>query len=80
MGCSKSHSKKKVYNNTGPLGNKEKSQKQPSMLSIRGRKRRTKPKVRRKKKIIKIRVELNEIDTIKYNKILMKLRVGSWKK
>lgn len=23
MGCSKSHSKKKVYNNAGPLGNKE---------------------------------------------------------
>ena len=67
MGCSKSHSKRKVYNNTSlPQENKKNSNKQPNFTSKASRERRTdRPKVSRRKEVIKIRAEINEIETKK---------------
>ena len=68
MGCSKSHSKRKVYSNTSlPQETRESSNKQANFTSkdlklVEGQ---TRPKVSRRKEIIKIRAEINEIETKK---------------
>ena len=62
MGCSKSSSKREVYSNT--ILNQETrniSNKQPKLTPKAIRERKTKkPKVSRRKEIIKIRSEINE--------------------
>ena len=67
MGCSKSSSKREVYSNTIlPQGTRNISDKQPNLTPKASRERRTKtPKVSRRKGIIKIRAEINEIETKK---------------
>ena len=67
MGCSKSHSKRKVYSNTSPpLDTRKSSNKQPKFTSKAARERRqTRPKLSRREEIIKIRAEINEIETRK---------------
>ena len=65
MGCIKSHSKKKVYSNTSPLQETRKSSnKQANFTSkaAREREEQTRPKVSRRKEIVKIRAEINEIE------------------
>ena len=62
MGCSKSSSKREVYSNTS-LAQETRtiSDKQPNLTAQAIRERRTKkPKVSRRKEIIKIRSEINE--------------------
>ena len=62
MGCSKSSSKREVYSNTIlPQETRNISNKQPNLIPKAIRERRTKkPKVSRRKEIIKIRAEINE--------------------
>ena len=63
MGCSKSSSKRDVYSNKIlPQETRKISNKQPKLTP---RERRTNPKVSRRKEIIKIRAEINEIETKK---------------
>ena len=74
MGCSKSSSKREVYSNTIlPQERRKISNKQPKLTPKAIRERRTKkPKVSRRKEIIKIRSEINEKEmketNIKINK------------
>ena len=65
MGCSKSSSKREVYSNTILL--QEKSQINNLTLHLKEleKEEQTKPKGSRRKEIIKIRVEINEIETKK---------------
>ena len=67
MGCSKTSSKKEVYNNTGlAQATRKLSNKQPNLPpKAMGETRTKKPKVSRRKEIIKIRAEINEIETKK---------------
>ena len=67
MGGSKGSTKKEVYSNTSlPREIGKNSNKQPNFTSKAAReKRRTRPKVSRRKEIIKIRAEINEIETKK---------------
>ena len=71
MGCSKSSSKRDVYSNTFiPQETREISNKQHNLAPVATRERTAttkKPKVSisRKKEIIKIRAEINEIETRK---------------
>ena len=67
MGCSKNISKREVYSNTILSQETRKfSQKQPNLTPKATRERRTnKLKVSRRKEIIKIRAEINEIETKK---------------
>ena len=67
MGCSKSNSKREVYSNTILLQETRKILNKQSNLTPKGtRERRTnKPKVGRRKEIINIRAEINEIETKK---------------
>ena len=61
MGCSKSRSKREVYNNTIlPQETRKISNKKPNLTPKAIRERRTKkhPKVSRRKEIIKIRAEI----------------------
>ena len=69
MGCSKSSSKRKVYSNTSLPQEKRKISNEQSNLTPKGtRERRTnKTQSQRKKEIIKIRAEINEIETKKNN-------------
>ena len=62
MGCSKSSSKKEVYNNTVlPQETRKVSNKQPNLTPKGTREEEQKrPKVSRRKEIIKIRSEINE--------------------
>ena len=65
MGCSKSSSKKEVYSNSiSPQETRKISNKQsnPTLKQLEKEEKR-KPKVSRKKEIIKIRAEINEIET-----------------
>ena len=65
MGCSKSTSKREVYSNTSlPLETRKISNKQFN-FTPEGTRQRTKPKVSRRKEIINIRAEINEIETKK---------------
>ena len=66
MGCSKSSSEREVYSYTSlPQETRNTSNKQSNVTPKGSRERRTKPKVSRKKEIIKIRAEINEIETKK---------------
>ena len=67
MGCSKSCSKRKVYSNTSPPQETRKSSNKQLTLHLKQleREKQTRPKVRRRKEIIKIRAEINEIETMK---------------
>ena len=66
MGCSKSSSKREVYSYTTlPQETRKISSKQSNVTRKGTRERRTKPKVSRRKEIIKIRAEINEIETKK---------------
>ena len=64
MGCSKSNSKREVYSNTIlPQETRKTSNRQPNFTPKTTGKRRTttkKPKISRRKEIIKIRAEINE--------------------
>ena len=62
--ASKSSSNRKVYSNTSLLQEIRKiSNEQPNFTPKGTREKRTKPKVSRRKEIIKIRAEINEIGT-----------------
>ena len=66
VGCIKSSSKREVYSYTSLPKETRKISSKQSNLTLKGtRERRTKPKVSRRKKIIKIRAERNEIETKK---------------
>ena len=67
MGCNKGSSKREVYSNTIlPQETRKISNKQSNLTPKWTRERRTKiPKVSRMKEIIKIRAEINEIETKK---------------
>ena len=67
MGCSKSSSKREVYSYTSlPQETRKLSNKQSNLTPQGTRERRTtKPKVNRRKEIIKIRAEINGIETKK---------------
>ena len=60
MRQNKSNSKRKIYSKTGlPQETRKHSNKQPNFPSKRIRKRRAKPKVSRRKEIIKRKTEIN---------------------
>ena len=65
MGCSKSNFKREVYNDTSlPQETRNISNKQPKLTPKTTRERTTtKTKVNRRKEIITIRAEINEIET-----------------
>ena len=67
MGCSKSSSKREVYPIQPYLKKQEKSQINNLTLHLKEleKEEQTKPKVSRRKEIIKIRAKINEIDTKK---------------
>ena len=67
MGYSKSSSKREIYSNTILLQETRKiSNEQPNLTTKGTRKRRiNEPKVSRRREIIKIRGEINEIETKK---------------
>ena len=67
MGCSKSTSKRKFIAIQAYLKKQEKSQVNNLNLHLKEleKEEQTKPKVSRKKEIIKIRAEINEIETKK---------------
>ena len=61
MGCSKSSSKREVYDNTTLLQETRKtSNRQPNFTSKTTGKRTKPPKISRRKEIIKIQAEINE--------------------
>ena len=62
MGCSKSHSKRVVYSNTSLPQETRKSSNNLSLHLKQLEKEQKKPKVSRRKDIIKIRAERNEIE------------------
>ena len=67
MGCSKSSSKREVYSYTSLPQETRKISNKQSNLTPKGTRERTqtKPKVSRRKEVIKIRAEINEIETRK---------------
>ena len=65
MGCSKKHSKRKVYSNTNPPQETRKSSNQQANFTSKAEREQTRPKVSRRKEILKIRAEINEIETKK---------------
>ena len=66
MGCSKRSSKRKVYSNTIlPQETRKISNNVTLHLKPLEKEEQTKPKVSRRKEIIKIRAEINEIETKK---------------
>ena len=73
MGCSKSSSRREFYSDTRlPQEARNISNKQPNLTHEGTRKKKkeqTKPKVSRRKEIIKIRAEINEIETKTHRKI-----------
>ena len=62
MVCSKSSSKREVYRNTIlPQDTRKTSTRQPNFTpKTTGKKEQNPPKISRRKKIIKVRVEINE--------------------
>ena len=73
MRYSKSSSKRKFIAVQSQLGKQEKSQINNLTLHLKQlEKEQTKSKVSRRKEIVKIRVEINEIDTLKIQKNSMK--------
>ena len=80
MGWSKSRSKRKVYSNTSPPQETRKSSNKLTLhLKQLEREEQTRPKVSRRKEIIKIRAEINERET-KPLKRSMKRKAGSLKR
>ena len=70
MGCSKSSSKRKIYSDTGwPISGNQKTINNLTLHLQELEKEQTKPQVSRRKEIIIMKVEINEIDTKKKNKI-----------
>ena len=66
MGCSKSSSKRVVYSNKNlPQETRKISNEQSNFTPNGTRERRIKPKVSRRKEIIKIRAEINETEAKK---------------
>ena len=66
MGCSKSSSKREVYSNSiSPQETRKISNNLTSHLKQLEKEEQRKPKVSRRKEIIKIRAEINEIETKK---------------
>ena len=66
MGCSKSSSKREVYSNTSlPQEIRKISNNLTLHLKEQEKEEQTKPKFSRRKEIIKIRTEINEIETKK---------------
>ena len=67
MGCSKSSSKREVYSNTSLPQETRKISNKQSNHRLKGleKEEQTKPSVSRRKEIIKIRAEINEIETKK---------------
>ena len=67
MGCRKSSSKREVYSNKSYLKKQQTSQINNLTLHLKEveREEQTKPKVSRRKEIIKIRAEISEIETKK---------------
>ena len=67
MGCSKSNSKREVYSNSiSPQETRKISKKNLTLhLKQLEKEEQRKPKVSRRKEIIKIRAEINEIETKK---------------
>ena len=65
MGCSKSGTKREVYSNTGlPQETRKISNKQSNIhLKELEKEEQVKPKINRRKEIIKIRAEINEIQS-----------------
>ena len=64
MGCSKSSSKREVYSNTSlPQKTRKISNNLSLHLKELEKEEQAKPEVSRRKKIIKIRAEINEIET-----------------
>ena len=63
-GCSKSSSKKEVYSNTILPQEKFEIDNLTSHLKQLEKEEQTKPKVSRRKQIIKIREEINEMETV----------------
>ena len=72
-------SEREVYSDSSlPQETKTFSNKQSSLRSLKEQeKEQAKPTFSREKEIIKIRAEINETETKKQNKMLMKLRVDS---
>ena len=69
MGYSKSSSKKEVYSNTiQPQETRKISNKKSNFTLKELKKEERKPKVNRRKEIIKIRAEINEIEAKKNSK------------
>ena len=79
MECSKSSFKREVYSNTIlPQETRNISNKQPKLTPKAIRERRTKkPKVSRRKEIIKIRLEINEKEMKKTIAEINKTKAGS---
>ena len=75
MGCSKSRSKRKVYSNTSPP---QETRKRSNKQQLE-REEQTRSKVSRRKEIIKIRAEINEIEMKKTTE-KMKQKAGSLKR
>ena len=65
MECNKSSSKREVYSNTSLPQETRKSSNNQSNLKQLEREMQTRPKLRRRKEIIQIREEINEIKTKK---------------
>ena len=66
MECSKSSSKRAVYSNTSlPQETRKSSNKQLTLHLKQLEREQTRPKLSRRKEIIKIRAEINEIETKK---------------
>ena len=62
-GIQQIHSKRKVYSNTSPpQGTRKSSNKQANFTSVAAQEGTKRPNVSRRKEIIKIRAEINEIE------------------
>ena len=80
MGCSKTSSNRRVYSDISlPQETRKKCQINNLTIHLKQleKEKQTKPKVSRRKEIIKIRAEINEIDTKKTIKRSMKLKAVS---
>ena len=78
MGCSKSSSKREVYSNTIiPQETRGTQSRQPNLTPKTTGKRTKKPKISRRKEIIKIRAEINEKEMKETIAKIIKLKAGS---
>ena len=79
MGCSKRSSKREVYSNTSLPQETRKISNKLSNLHLKEleKEEQTKPKVSRRKEIIKIRAEINEIEMKEMIAKINKIKVAS---